>query len=235
MLATTLFLLAIAIIAKSLADQDQAIDIIPQDITPIADQEATYQIDAIFARIHQLAVECGSQMRARHCRDEEDYLSVVRRVGVLGNFGEISSGRYSWALDFVNYVEGMVGHKKKVTDLIFSELEQRLQLSESTTNSLQQLHQQSGNVLNAILLKCRHQVTSTILNAIRVQKQLHLAAVQSCRLETDIQQWQLALEENVLRVSEDLRQISEENLQQGYILLDQFDRIYRQIVAENYI
>lgn len=233
MFSTTLLILVLVFGIQS-ADLEQAVDIIPQNTSPIADPDVACQVDAVFTRIHQLAVECGAAMRARHDRDEHDYFNLVRSVGVLGDFNEISKGRYHWALDFVNYVERMVGHKKQVTNSIFSELEQRIGVSQTTENGLQQLHQQSVHVLNAILLKCRRQVTNTALAAIRYQEQIHLAALKDGQLECDVHRWQLVLEEDVLRVSENLREITEENLELGYRLLDQFDRIYRQTLANYY-
>lgn len=239
MLVTTLLALVLAIADGTSADQQQqqqAIDIIPQNVSPIADPDAACQVDTIFTRTHQLAVECGGNMRARHFRNEEEYLRIVRRVGVLGDVYEISQARYYWALDFVNFVERMVGHKKQVIDGIFSEIEQRIQLSETTETELQQLHKHSGVVLNAILLKCRKQVTAKVFEAIRYQEQLHLAAVDDCESGSgNVQRWQYELEEYVVRVSEELGQIVEENLEEGYILLDQFDRQYRQLVSSNYL
>lgn len=222
-------------IASTSADQLQAVDVIPQNVSPIDDPDAECQVDAVFSRIHQLARQCGAQMREKHDRDEQENLRLIRSVGVLGNIREISEGRYHWALDFVNFVERMVGHKKQLTDGIFAELEERIQISETTANTLRHLHEHSGVVLNAILLKCRRQVTAKTLEAIRVEEQIHQAALQDCdRNESDMERWQYALEASALRYSEGLRQITEENLEMGYNLLDRFDQQYRQVVASNF-
>lgn len=218
----------------STSSEPCAVDITPINTYPIADQYDNHELSVIFARIHRLAVHCGTQMRAKHLQNEQANLDVVKRVGVTGNFQEIAKARMYWALNFVNFVERMVYHKQMVTNRLFDQLEQRLRINQSTRQILQEQRQQSSNVLLDILLRCRQEVTATVHAAIEHERLLHLAAVAASQQnEESLVQWQLALEADAAAVSDRLQQVTEANLEDGYRLLDGFDRRYREIVGEN--
>lgn len=231
-LPTLLFVLVLSADYCSAADEPCAVDITPTNTYPIADQYVANELNTLLARVHRLATLCGAQMRERHRINEEQNLRVVQSVGVTGNFQQIADARMYWALDFVNFVEKMVLHKQIVTNRLLKQLEQRIGLGASTVQTLRNLRRQSTSVLVGILYRCRQEVTGTVKAAIKHERILHDAALADCN-QSALQQWQLALEADAVEVSERLQQVIEANLEDGYRLLDGFDRRYREIIGES--